>query len=202
MYSYRTVTNQILKLGKKDSIEDINQVKLQRLLYLVCSFHLAYTGKPLIREEFLAWCKGPALNELYWDLRNEFGMDKGKPVRYTIYKGRDDIDGTSLSIVKAVFDLFKHKKPYQLVEICCMTAPHKDVYIPNVAGLVIPNCYIEKYFKEYIEWGVGGRCVRSVIDEQITIGTEPIEDIEEDTPRGWGRGVVAYLLDLFKRLIG
>jgi uncharacterized phage-associated protein len=59
------VANTLLQLGFRDKAEDLNHLKLQKLLYVFNGWHLAVHGKPAIDEPFEAWPQGPVLPSLY-----------------------------------------------------------------------------------------------------------------------------------------
>ena len=49
----------------------MSHLKLQKLLYLVEGYHLAYFGKSLIDDEFEAWVHGPVSRKLYNSLKDK-----------------------------------------------------------------------------------------------------------------------------------
>ena len=48
----------------------ITQLKLQKLLYYVQGWHLAFFDKPAFNEEFQAWIHGPVNYEVYQEYRD------------------------------------------------------------------------------------------------------------------------------------
>ena len=62
-YLTEAVANYFLeKYGK----HDISPLKLQKLVYLAHGWHLAYHGKPLVKDEYVeAWRYGPVFPSLY-----------------------------------------------------------------------------------------------------------------------------------------
>ena len=60
----------------------MSHLKLQKLLYYVEAYHLAYFGKPVVKENFEAWVHGPVCREVYNSLRDksllyaELGFEK------------------------------------------------------------------------------------------------------------------------------
>jgi len=45
--------------------EQLNLLKLQKLLYYVQAWHIAFNGKPLFDGKFQAWVHGPVNREIY-----------------------------------------------------------------------------------------------------------------------------------------
>jgi len=46
--------------------EEVNNLKLQKLLYYAQAWHLGRHGVPLFPEKFQAWSTGPVIPALYW----------------------------------------------------------------------------------------------------------------------------------------
>jgi uncharacterized phage-associated protein len=59
------VANTLLQLGFRDKAEDLNHLKLQKLLYVFNGWHLAVHGKPAIDEPCVAWAQCPRHPRLY-----------------------------------------------------------------------------------------------------------------------------------------
>ena len=49
----------------------MSHLKLQKLLYFVQGYHLAYFGKPLFEDDFEAWVHGPVSRKLFEKHRAE-----------------------------------------------------------------------------------------------------------------------------------
>lgn len=49
----------------------MSHLKLQKLLYYIDAYHLAYFDKPLVAENFEAWVHGPVCREVYNSLRDK-----------------------------------------------------------------------------------------------------------------------------------
>lgn len=58
------ITNNLLRLGFNHHVNDLNPIRIQKLLYLVHGWHLALTGKPLIPGGFIRGRFGPIITEL------------------------------------------------------------------------------------------------------------------------------------------
>ncbi|KPH09110.1 DUF4065 domain-containing protein [Rhizobium acidisoli] len=74
-YSAKAIANAILNKAGEDG-QKITHLKLQKLLYYVCGYYVAATGKPLIDHTFEAWEYGPVVPEIY----QEFKAYGGQPI--------------------------------------------------------------------------------------------------------------------------
>lgn len=70
----------------------VSPKKLQKLVYYVEAWHLAYFKKSLINEDFEAWVHGPVVPELYRDLK-QFGYNDIKIID-------DELDAAKERIIK------------------------------------------------------------------------------------------------------
>lgn len=66
-YSVLDIANKILAKGSDINLggELISNMKLQKMLYYMQGFHLAYFGTPLFDEEVEAWMYGPVVPSVY-----------------------------------------------------------------------------------------------------------------------------------------
>lgn len=75
MYNQIIVANTIIKKTNILKILDLNNIKLQKLMYLAHAWVLTLTGDPLIDEEFYVFKSGPTLPSVYshfYKLNNVF----------------------------------------------------------------------------------------------------------------------------------
>jgi len=49
----------------------MSHLKLQKLLYYIQAFHLAYFDKPLFKDKFQAWVHGPVIRRLFDELKDK-----------------------------------------------------------------------------------------------------------------------------------
>ena len=95
------------KIGRK-----MSHLKLQKLLFYVDAYHLAYFGKQLVEDEFEAWAHGPVSRVLYNKLRDKSVLYK--EIQYVVEEGEIDpletvpsiINESQLEIVDTVLDTF------------------------------------------------------------------------------------------------
>lgn len=70
MYSAFEIANKILdRAANNDAGDLISNLKLQKLLYYMQGFHLAFFGEPLFKEEIHAWQFGPVVPDVYFHYR-------------------------------------------------------------------------------------------------------------------------------------
>jgi len=70
MFLSRHVANSVLQACRARGIKDITPLKLQKLIYFLHGWHLAFTDKPAVSERFLAWRYGPVLDSIYREFRH------------------------------------------------------------------------------------------------------------------------------------
>jgi uncharacterized phage-associated protein len=63
------VANYFLDLADRDAIP-VNQLKLQKLVYIAHGWHLAITNRPLFDDEIVAWPHGPVIPKLYHEFKH------------------------------------------------------------------------------------------------------------------------------------
>ena len=99
------VAQYLLSLVNQDNGDTISNLKLQKLLYYVQGYYLAYFNKPLFNEKIEGWTLGPVV-----------------PVVYTEYKqyGRDclplndfdfdisNLNKEELNLIQNVFDIYNN----------------------------------------------------------------------------------------------
>jgi uncharacterized phage-associated protein len=64
-YRAAEVAETIIDLSRKQTISDLTNLKLQKLLYYCQAWHLALNDAPLFSEETEAWIHGPAVPRVF-----------------------------------------------------------------------------------------------------------------------------------------
>lgn len=67
-FSAQAVANEFLLLARRDS-RSLDPMQLQKLVYFAHGWHLALTGRPLIREKVEAWPFGPVIPTLFHEFK-------------------------------------------------------------------------------------------------------------------------------------
>ncbi|MCY4300349.1 MAG: DUF4065 domain-containing protein, partial [Aestuariivita sp.] len=75
-YKPTWVANAFLSSAKADGVNDIDQLKIQKLVYCLHGWYLAIRGEPVVGELYEAWPYGPVLSSLY----HEFKWIGRKPI--------------------------------------------------------------------------------------------------------------------------
>ena len=102
--SAKAVANYFLDVAERQG-ETLNQMKLQKLVYIAHGWHLAIRERPLIQESVEAWTYGPIIADLY----HEFKKFGNMPIteRATEIKSRQTAGGPfsiSFSIEEPTID--------------------------------------------------------------------------------------------------
>ena len=75
-YKPTWVANAFLKSAKDDGVKDVDQLKIQKLVYCMHGWHLAVRNEPVVGEFYEAWPYGPVLPSLY----HQFKFAGRKPI--------------------------------------------------------------------------------------------------------------------------
>lgn len=68
-YNAKAIANLLIDVARDDSSQ-LDQMKLQKLVYITHGWNLAITGQPLISDDIQAWQYGPVIPSLYNEFRN------------------------------------------------------------------------------------------------------------------------------------
>ena len=142
MYNVLEIANKIIAKGCEDANnggELISNMKLQKLLYYMQGFHLAYFDEPLFNEEIEAWMYGPVV-----------------PVMYEYFQGYDNngitYDGEVISLMpkeeRLFNDVFRVYGKFSAIGLMNLT--HKEspwAQTPTGHGNVISKEKLKVFFK-------------------------------------------------------
>ncbi len=98
-YKPSWVANAFLHRDREEGVHDIDQLKIQKLVYCLNGWHLATRGESAVGELFEAWPYRPVLSSLYHEFK---GFCRSNIRRYA-----DDIDprsGEKKSLMVATSD--------------------------------------------------------------------------------------------------
>lgn len=90
-YGSKAVANLLIDVAKGHG-QKLDQMKLQKLVYISHGWNLAISGNPLISDQIQAWQYGPVIPVLY----NEFKNCGSNPI--TDYATEVNVDDSTLSI--------------------------------------------------------------------------------------------------------
>lgn len=124
--------------------EDIDPLKLQKLLYFAHAAHLAAHGTPLFDDPIEAWKLGPVVANVY-DTFRKFGSS-----RIPCAEGKEG----SPPVMEFLGEVWKTFGKYSAIELTHLShevGPWKKFYKRN-CNVVIPNKAIEESFKEVFDF--------------------------------------------------
>ena len=115
MANISTVCDYIIIQLNADGDSDLTTLKLQKLLYYIQAWHLAFYKKPMFEGEFQAWVHGPVNRKIY----NRFKDTKFLYSSITMQDVEDRNAGDSLtkkekSHIGSVLDAYAKYSPSQL----------------------------------------------------------------------------------------
>ena len=126
-----------------EGVDQISNLKLQKLLYYAQGCYLALKDQPLFDEDFLAWIHGPVIQCIYDEYKQYGSCGIPKPDNY-----ENILSNEVQEILVEVYDIFGKYSAWGLRNMTHQEDPWKNT--PNMG--VISKESIKKYFKEhYIE---------------------------------------------------
>jgi len=143
-YEAIDVANKILaKASKSDTDELICNLKLQKMLYYMQGFHLAFFGTPLFDEEIEAWMYGPVVPSVYHAFKSNGNV--GIP-----FDGKTiELNSDEESLFHEVYRVYGNFSAIGLMKLTHSETPWKSV--PTGVGSIIEKDTMRKYFKKRIK---------------------------------------------------
>lgn len=99
VYKPTWVANTFLLQAREDGVNDVDPLKIQKLVYNLHGWYLATTGCPVVGEQFEAWPNGPVLSNLY----QKFKKYRWNPIT-SLAEDIDPRTGEAKSLVVAASD--------------------------------------------------------------------------------------------------
>jgi len=157
-YSSLEIANEFLRLAQEEGIK-LDQMQLQKLVYLAHGYALAIENKPLVEDTVEAWDYGTVFRPL-WDALTQYGRG---PVRRTIRWGDGSgfirkggkeasarLTRSEKAIVRRVWDVYGRYPAFKLSALTHdPNGPWKRHYVKG-ENRVIPNDSIREYFLNLI----------------------------------------------------
>lgn len=154
MFLSRHVANSVIQACRARGIKDVTPLKLQKLIYFLHGWHLAFTEKPAVSERFLAWRYGPVLDSVYREFRHfgsapitdyatEFDPISGKNIAYVIGDSNADSKkfGETLS---NVLNSYGHLGGLQL---SALSHAQGSPWQTTEQSTIIDDAVVRDYFK-------------------------------------------------------
>lgn len=138
----------------------ISNLKLQKLLYFVQAYYLAFTPshEPCFREEIEAWDFGPVVPSVYREFKSFGGGDIPPVTSYYNLESENNFwsirevpyDSNCISkrdkeLINDIIDKFSAYSASELVKITHNQAPWKNAYIPQRNAIITKEA-IRGYF--------------------------------------------------------
>jgi len=145
----------ILKYGG-----DMSHLKLQKILYYIQAYHLAYFGLPIFEDDFEAWAHGPVSRKVFSELR-EISLLYNE-IRYVYTPGETppeeilsrQLTDEQVELVNDVIKEYGTLTGLQLENLTHSESPWLDSrkgYGPgDKCSVVIPKETIQEYFRSQI----------------------------------------------------
>ena len=140
-YDVKEIAKKIIAKTDTEHGDTISNLKLQKMLYYMQGFHLAFFGTPLFEEEIKAWQYGPVVPSVY----EEYKRYESKAI--------DLPEGPVIELTEeeeAVFDnVYDEYNQFSAVALMKMTheeSPWRSTEI----GQVIDKEKIKQFFKTQI----------------------------------------------------
>lgn len=136
------IANRIIEMAEAKG-DLITNLKLQKLLYYEQGYHLACFGKPLFKEEILAWQYGPVVREAY-DAFSKFG-GQALTVQGDVYSFQNKEEE---ALFEEVFEAYNKYSASYLVEMTHRETPWRSV--PAKIDSVISQSSMMAFFKKKV----------------------------------------------------
>jgi len=141
VYSALDIANKIIcKSASEDCGELVSNLKLQKLLYYMQGFHLAYFDAPLFSEDIEAWFYGPVVPVVYNKYKRYGNRGIGKNGETPILLSDEQED-----IFCDVMNVYGNYSAIGLMNLTHKESPWATTTIGN--GNVISHEKMKRFFK-------------------------------------------------------
>lgn len=140
MKSAKTIAKAFLCLSDPSVGDVVTNLKLQKLLYYAQGFNLAIHGKPLFKEEVLAWEHGPVVREVY----NEYRDNSSTPIQ--VMTCPSTLTKQERELVENVWNVYGQFSAWKLRDMTHNETPWQNTTRNNV----INHSAMKSYFKTLV----------------------------------------------------
>ncbi len=140
LYNVFDIANKILKYGA-DNEELITNLKLQKLLYYMQGFHLAYFGTPLFDSDIEAWQYGPVVPAVYYKY-SEKGANGIQPEGDTI-----NLEDQEEKLFNQVLKVYGDYSAIGLMNMTHAETPWKSTMLKHI----ITKDILKNFFKKRLK---------------------------------------------------
>ena len=143
------VAKYLLSLVNQDNGDTISNLKLQKLLYYVQGYYLAYFNKPLFNEDIEGWTLGPVVPVVYEEYK-QYG--RGCLPLDDFNFDISNLSQEELNVIQNVFSIYNDYSASTLVDMTHKELPWINSLENNLAVKnKISQVDIMSYFKTQIE---------------------------------------------------
>lgn len=129
--------------------EQLNNLKLQKLLYYAQAWHLALHDQPLFPEKFQAWMSGPVIPALYWKFKRHGIHALPAP------DSRPDLAPEIVRLLDEVADDYMPLDEYDLSSMTYREAPwmtaHQGIDITEPCDVELDENEMRTFFRRLAE---------------------------------------------------
>lgn len=144
-YDVKEIAKKIIAQSNPDCGDTITNMKLQKLLYYMQGFHLAFFDEPLFEDEIEAWMYGPVVPSVYEEYKacGSAGLDvNSDDVIISLNEEEEDM-------FNQVYEAYGQFSALKLMNMTHAEAPWRLAH-PGY-GNIISKDSIKAYFSTQIE---------------------------------------------------
>lgn len=138
----------------------MSHLKLQKLIYFIEGYHLAYFSESVIDDNFEAWVHGPVSRKLYDQLKDKSVLYS--EISYSKREGEDlpsnilkyHLTSEQIELINNVLDLYAEESALSLEDITHQQTPwvetRKGYSSHERCYKIIPKEDIKSYFEQFV----------------------------------------------------
>lgn len=167
-YSVIDIAKKIVCKTDVEHGDTISNLKLQKLLYYLQGFHLAFFNEPLFNECIEAWMYGPVVPVAF----NEFRKYRNRAINPANYTDELELTADQQQLFDKVYRQYNRYSASALMKMTHTEGPWKRHNI----GEEITNEELRSFFLTQIDQDVQSPCSHSR-EEMMTICDQRMDDI-------------------------
>ena len=136
----------------------MSHLKLQKILYYIQAYHLAYFNDPLIEDEFEAWVHGPVTRKLFQNLKDlsklhdelEYEQDVETPDKIL----KKELTEEQIELIDDVIEAYCPLSGFQLETLTHSEEPwqiaRKGYGIAEKCSVIIPKETMKNFYRSLL----------------------------------------------------
>ena len=134
-----------------EQMREVTPLALQKILYFIQGIYMVLFGKPLYKEDCMAWIHGPVYEEVY-DLFRNFKYNPIEDERFAIFKDRfEELDEHEKMVIDLVINTFGKYSGKVLEDITHEENPWKNARMGYEASEPSREIISKDEIKNYFE---------------------------------------------------